>query len=226
MTSSSHSLIPFLPFPAAANPEGSTQFSSDYCSLILFQFSNLIYLAEPKWKSHCDWPSVSQSEILGVEPNLGFMTWYLLLVDSYGLVLVGRPLWREDGFVFCICCWSLPVQSFLGPSPAGLATIFYCLRFETFLFVASYDSQGHDGIIRPRLHRGTLQTDSRCIKPRAGPHGKRRHLLSSIILLPSNTLQHGPQRTELLLLRARWKVYFKSLPSNGSIRYSTCRKIY
>jgi hypothetical protein len=27
----------------------------------------------------------------------------------------------------------------------GLATIFYCLRFKTSLFVASYDSQGHSG---------------------------------------------------------------------------------
>jgi hypothetical protein len=38
-------------------------------------------------------------------------------------------------------------ESFLGPSPVGLATIFYCLK--TSLFVASYDSQGHGGGIRP-----------------------------------------------------------------------------
>jgi hypothetical protein len=31
---------------------------------------------------------------------------------------------------------------FSGPSPVGLATIFYCLRFETSFSVASYDSQG------------------------------------------------------------------------------------
>jgi hypothetical protein len=36
------------------------------------------------------------------------------------------------------------VQSFSSPSPLGLATIFYCLTFETSLFVASYDSQGPD----------------------------------------------------------------------------------
>jgi hypothetical protein len=36
----------------------------------------------------------------------------------------------------------------------GLATVFYCLRFETSLFVASYDSQGHGEGIRPRLHTG------------------------------------------------------------------------
>jgi hypothetical protein len=36
----------------------------------------------------------------------------------------------------------------------GLATVFYSLRFETSLFIASYDSQGYGGGIRPRLHTG------------------------------------------------------------------------
>jgi hypothetical protein len=56
-----------------------------------------------------------------------------------------------------MCCWPLPAQSLFGPSPLGLATIFYCLRFETSLFVASYDSQGHGGGIRPRLHTAFSQ---------------------------------------------------------------------
>jgi hypothetical protein len=47
---------------------------------------------------------------------------------------------------------------FFGPSPLGLATVFYCLRFESSLFVASYDSQGHGGGIRPRLHMGADST--------------------------------------------------------------------
>jgi hypothetical protein len=34
--------------------------------------------------------------------------------------------------------------------------IFYCLRFETSLFVASYDSQGHGGGIRPRHRTGNI----------------------------------------------------------------------
>jgi hypothetical protein len=81
------------------------------------------------------------------------------------------------------CCWASPAQSFSGPSPTGLMTIFYCLRFETSatwrvrslyfylpgtgwssytpqslcsLFVASYDSQGYGGGIRSRLHKGFL----------------------------------------------------------------------
>jgi hypothetical protein len=28
------------------------------------------------------------------------------------------------------CCWCSPAQSFSGPTPAGLMTTFYCLRFE------------------------------------------------------------------------------------------------
>jgi hypothetical protein len=70
-------------------------------------------------------------------------SWFSLrrLFDSYGLVFVGRPLWREDGSVFCTCCWPLSAQSFSGPSPLALATVFYCLRFESSLFVAAYDSQ-------------------------------------------------------------------------------------
>jgi hypothetical protein len=35
---------------------------------------------------------VGQSVSLGVEPDLRLMTRYLLLLDCYGLVFVGRPL--------------------------------------------------------------------------------------------------------------------------------------
>jgi hypothetical protein len=101
------------------------------------------------------------------------MTKYLLLLDSYNLVSVGRPLWREDGSVFYICCWPLPAQSFSDPSPLGLATIFYCVRFETSFFVASYDSQGHGGGIRPRLYTGNCQSYLFFITTLHGP--RRKH---------------------------------------------------
>jgi hypothetical protein len=74
--------------------------------------SSLMTKSKSKKKSHCD----SQS------------TRYLLLFDSYGFVFVGYPLWREDGSVFCICCWFLPVQSFSGPSPLVLTTIFFNIQ--------------------------------------------------------------------------------------------------
>jgi hypothetical protein len=97
--------------------------------------------------------TVGQSVCLGVEPQLGLMTRYLLLSDSYGLVFVALSLTKGR---ICLLYMLLPspAYSFSGPSPLDLATIFYCLSFETSLFVASYDSHGHGGGIRPRLHTG------------------------------------------------------------------------
>jgi hypothetical protein len=79
------------------------------------------------------------------------MTRFLLLSDSCGYADVGHPLRQEDGSVVYNCCWSSPAKSFSGSSPMGLETIFYCLRFKTSLFIASYDSQGYNGGIRPHL---------------------------------------------------------------------------
>jgi hypothetical protein len=62
-----------------------------------------------------------------------------------GLLMWGAVSDERTGLPFTICCWPSPAQSFLGLSPVGLVTIFYCLRFETSLFVASYDSQGYVG---------------------------------------------------------------------------------
>jgi hypothetical protein len=75
-----------------------------------------------------------QSVSLGVEPHVGLMTRYLLLFDSYGPFLWGALSDERTGlFFFCICCCPSPAQSFSGPSPFGLETIFYCLSFETSL---------------------------------------------------------------------------------------------
>jgi hypothetical protein len=52
--------------------------------------------------------TISQSVSSGVEPHLRPMARYFLLFDSYGLVILGRPLWREDGSVLCIRYWLSP----------------------------------------------------------------------------------------------------------------------
>jgi hypothetical protein len=86
--------------------------------------------------------SWNKATILGLRP------------DSYYCQTVADLLmWGAFSAVYN-CCWSSPAQPFSGPSPMKLATMFYCLRFETYFLVASYDTQGHGGGIRPRLHTG------------------------------------------------------------------------
>jgi hypothetical protein len=67
----------------------------------------------------------------------------------------------------CLLHMLLVLAQSSNPSPLGLAIIFYYLRFETFLFVASYDSQGHGGGIRPRLHTLSRFGGSTCTIPGA-----------------------------------------------------------
>jgi hypothetical protein len=119
------------------------QWAEQHC-LVVFLKSVVLSWAESYVTTDGQPASLSwnKAPIWGIRPDLYY------LCDSYGLVLVGLPLWREDGSVFYICCWPLPEQSFFGPSPLRLVAIFYCIRFETSLFVASYDSQGHGGDIR------------------------------------------------------------------------------
>jgi hypothetical protein len=143
--------------------------------------------------------TVSQSVSFGVEPHLGLMTRYLLLFDSYGLVSVGRPLWREEGSVFCICFWPLPVQS-----------IFYCLQFETSIFVASYDSQGHgedtDSLLRTYGSQLILAPFVFIITPRP--------------TTVENTVFDNTSTVALWVLPQK-PVYLRLLPRNASTRNST-----
>jgi hypothetical protein len=124
-----------------------------------------------------------------------------------------------------MCCWPLPAQFFSDPSPLGLETIFYCLRFETSLFVASYDSQGHGGGIRPRLHTGIYLTvsDSKLLELPRDPH--RRHHAEHFIVLCCPVGCHGnpvfssllPGNDSFAAILCNGNVISESLLRNGCV---------
>jgi hypothetical protein len=88
-------------------------------------------------------------------------------------------------------------------SPLGLVTIFYCLRFETSLFFASYDPQGYGERIRPRA--------SARIAPKSP-------LLTVVVqLLP---LEHVCLWCSYSVTAVIYVLNSRSSPSNGSVCHS------
>jgi hypothetical protein len=67
----------------------------------------------------------------------------------------------------------------------GLVTVIYCLRFETSLFVASYNSQGYGGGIRPRPYTLNSRINSLFITFR---EPNREHRSQHLMLLRSYPL--------------------------------------
>jgi hypothetical protein len=155
-----YGLIPFLSFLLnhLRLPSPELDPNLDYYSIVLLPC--LYYSSsQSQSQSHIATDGQSISKSWRRAPQIFITLWQLRSC------FLGRSLWREDGSVFCTCYWSSPAQSFSGPSPLDLATIFYCLSFETSLFVASYDSQGHGGGIRPRLHTGDYSCSSSSSSP-------------------------------------------------------------
>jgi hypothetical protein len=95
----------------------------------LTNLSNSVWV----WVLCYDRLSVGQS-VLEETNHLGFTTRFVLLSDSCGFVEMRSSLWREDRSITYNCCWFSTVQSFSGPSPVGLATIFYSPQIRDFPF--------------------------------------------------------------------------------------------
>jgi hypothetical protein len=99
------------------------------------------------------WPTVSRSVCLRIKHPPGAYAHISVTVIQWQVCSCGA-LSRTGGRVCHLQLLLSLVSAFSGPSPVGLLTGFYCLRFETSLFVASYDWQGYGRGIRPRLHTG------------------------------------------------------------------------
>jgi hypothetical protein len=108
--------------------------------------SNLhLFPSSGEGERHQIWPMSSQSQNQSYNTTDGQSTSALvagtllepetrvfslsICLDSYGIVDVGRPLWRGVGYVVYRCCWASPAQSFSSLSLARFMTTCYCLNF-------------------------------------------------------------------------------------------------
>jgi hypothetical protein len=96
-------------------------------------------------------PTVSRLVYLGIKHPSGPYDQTFTTVRKLRVCWCGALSLKRGRVCLQNCCWSSPAQSFTGTSSVGLVTIFYCLRFEASFLVASYDSQGYGGGIRPKL---------------------------------------------------------------------------
>jgi hypothetical protein len=141
---------------------------------------------------------------------------------------------------FTICCWPSSAQSLSGPSPVGVATILYCLRFETsfcrLLRLAGlrwrYSTPPSHEIIYLTFRRNLIYCDAiwPFARQRFGKHRLKGWITTEaeVHLLGSGSLDSAAtdnriteeQFEMVTYIRAAWKLWKGvEIPCGGGVEY-------
>jgi hypothetical protein len=106
-------------------------FSCGIWRRVVYYCAPQTFLIQLNWTEllYYDRRSVGQCVFVS-SPLLGLMTRFFNIVRQLRVCWNGAPSLTRGRVCLLQLLLSSPAQSFSGPSPAGLMTIFHCLRFE------------------------------------------------------------------------------------------------